>query len=1287
MAILAKGQLGLIDLNDVQAFPTKPTGATNGSLWLNTTDNQIYVYNSGNWQVSTLGLVLGGRNLLKTSGQIAFNPNNTGTGTSTLTSDATGTYYHAVPTTGQSISLYSYLGSYLSQNLQSGSTYSFSLDVRASAAATVSMYIKNGNNSATLSTTTTLALTANTWARIACKGFVADSNTITNILTDIFLNVASVNLDYKNLQLETGNTNTDWNPAPEDAQNQINSINTSLNDLADDSKLSRFERSLVRQQVNDLTGLWLASTDSMPTLATIDAGGIGSLYALRKAARDIGADTTPGTNYTNVGTNYTTLANYLNSLSPKPWDTALADTSSTPVTPATWNADWKAYNDSFNLLQIDVQDRQKAYSDTAAGNAQSGAIAAVQNAAAHQTTAIANPSFTINAPIATIGLPEYQGYHTDNWQINRNYIMGANTTYSWNGVLATTNFINLTLDGDALADLSGKTISLSLSYETTNLVRGTTNPWMGMELTVTYNDGTIGYLDCMGGNPPTGTSNGYVTAVNHYTLKTTTTIKTLSLMWGARDVTGTINLQQPMIQIGSISDPSMVMFMVSPKDMWAQMGNRIRPITNPTFSTGTSLTMNVNLYGDGTNNDSVAWDQNGNIVVTSKWQDVNLDDNQSWAFSSDATGYKVVKVPSFAIDVTNGTVKGVKYDGTFLSPVTSITAGDQVELTSTDNVLYVSLKDTDSGWGESYTPTSAEIISFFLGWKMCNGTYNTNYTAKREVDTLTIGNAATVAGNITVTLAGTNYPVAVAIGDSTTTVASKIAATTFTGYTVTHSTNVVTFTATQDILTAPTFSDTDGTGVTGTFATTTTGDVKKWYPIGDTDISRVTNPLNGAPTDGSPTLGELTINKYQVVYQVGTPTQVTGYTYNGLLSLIQGNNTVTVSYPVSTPQIQTGDVKYATNLATSTQDLTYVIPISMKRVTDVEAKTTADAIVNTVTQSTSYQTALSGKANSSALSNYAQQGSLDTTNANVKGLTDTINGINTSLSSYVTTTTMNTNINGVKYGFYKAGGMNLIKNSVGYDYDRLNSVITFWNDYTSYQVKTIQTNDLSNLGFGSGFYYAADTQNKGIYQDVTVVQGQHYTLSWYLNKMTKGADSSYRFFIQIEEQQTDGTWAVPTNGQIADNSSTTTNGFESNYMNYIPSTGITTARIRFIGYGNVEAYISGIMFTIGDIPIQWTLATGEAYNSNVRMNINGITVSQIDANGNETGYTQITPDEFAGYHSPNNDGTFEKVFYLNGDETVTKKITATDEVTMGNIKILPINGAGSVGWAFIPNNG
>jgi hypothetical protein len=95
------------------------------------------------------------------------------------------------------------------------------------------------------------------------------------------------------------------------------------------------------------------------------------------------------------------------------------------------------------------------------------------------------------------------------------------------------------------------------------------------------------------------------------------------------------------------------------------------------------------------------------------------------------------------------------------------------------------------------------------------------------------------------------------------------------------------------------------------------------------------------------------------------------------------------------------------------------------------------------------------------------------------------------------------------------------------------------------------------------------------------------------------------------------------------------------------------------------------MLNDGSVPLHWTLATGELYNTNIRMDLNGIRVSRIEE-GKEVGYTLVTPEEFGGYFI-NADGNAEKIFYLQEDETVSKKFRAKEEITMGTIKIVKVN--------------
>jgi len=106
----------------------------------------------------------------------------------------------------------------------------------------------------------------------------------------------------------------------------------------------------------------------------------------------------------------------------------------------------------------------------------------------------------------------------------------------------------------------------------------------------------------------------------------------------------------------------------------------------------------------------------------------------------------------------------------------------------------------------------------------------TYVTALKEVDTLTVTGAATADGNITITLNGVAFTVAVLNGDSESAIGDKIRATAMTGWTVggTGGTAVVTFTKTAiGVCSIPLFSAAS-TGVIATFFVTTYGTTETW---------------------------------------------------------------------------------------------------------------------------------------------------------------------------------------------------------------------------------------------------------------------------------------------------------------------------------------------------------------------------------------------------------------------------------------------------------------------------
>jgi predicted heme/steroid binding protein len=101
-----------------------------------------------------------------------------------------------------------------------------------------------------------------------------------------------------------------------------------------------------------------------------------------------------------------------------------------------------------------------------------------------------------------------------------------------------------------------------------------------------------------------------------------------------------------------------------------------------------------------------------------------------------------------------------------------------------------------------------------------------------EIASVKFDTGATSAGNITITLNGTAYNVAVAAGDDATAVATKVRNTSFAGWTTSGSGTTVTFTANKvGAKSATTFTDTGTTGVTATVTRTQPGYIGKGFKL------------------------------------------------------------------------------------------------------------------------------------------------------------------------------------------------------------------------------------------------------------------------------------------------------------------------------------------------------------------------------------------------------------------------------------------------------------------------
>lgn len=121
--------------------------------------------------------------------------------------------------------------------------------------------------------------------------------------------------------------------------------------------------------------------------------------------------------------------------------------------------------------------------------------------------------------------------------------------------------------------------------------------------------------------------------------------------------------------------------------------------------------------------------------------------------------------------------------------------------------------------------------------------------------------------------------------------------------------------------------------------------------------------------------------------------------------------------------------------------------------------------------------------------------------------------------------------------------------------------------------------------------------------------------------------------------------------------------------------------VEFYGSADSNATFTDSMLSVGEYKTLWTQASGEIMNTQVNINLDGVLVKSSIYLGD---YTVMSPLEFAGYSKIN--GTVTKVFSLNKDTTVVKKLKAEDEVKMIPIKIVPVTTGNLQGWAFVPTS-
>lgn len=260
-------------------------------------------------------------------------------------------------------------------------------------------------------------------------------------------------------------------------------------------------------------------------------------------------------------------------------------------------------------------------------------------------------------------------------------------------------------------------------------------------------------------------------------------------------------------------------------------------------------------------------------------------------------------------------------------------------------------------------------------------------------------------------------------------------------------------------------------------------------------------------------------------------------------------------------------------------------------------------------------------------------------------------------------------INNIVNNVQNSGGNNLIQNSVMFAYDDKGIPSNWTVGDTGTLIINSSAEALSNGGL-SGHIFTLS--NKIVKQRVYVKQDNdsetnktYYTFSTKIKKDTTGT-----CYIKIYNDKEEHIIELKA-------------GENSFYKDYelkglLPKSNYYD--IEFYGSADSNATFTDNMLAVGEYKTQWTQANGEIMNTQVNVNIDGVLVKSSIYLGD---YTVMSPLEFAGYSNIN--GIVTKVFSLNKDTTLVKKLESEDEVKMVPIKIVPITTGDLQGWAFVPS--
>lgn len=253
--------------------------------------------------------------------------------------------------------------------------------------------------------------------------------------------------------------------------------------------------------------------------------------------------------------------------------------------------------------------------------------------------------------------------------------------------------------------------------------------------------------------------------------------------------------------------------------------------------------------------------------------------------------------------------------------------------------------------------------------------------------------------------------------------------------------------------------------------------------------------------------------------------------------------------------------------------------------------------------------------------------------------------------TYVTKNEYEATSNSTNLAISSSGGTNLIKNSIGFGKE-VDGSLTEWMVSGTGTLSSIQEKRLARYGGESELLITESGGNAFVvYQDFITLPSQKYTIAFSLCYEQTGASG----LIEVDVLDIDASTPVKINN-IVTLGGTSISDYKNISKTFIANSERTRIRITV---SRSVSHIAALRCNIGTVPFQWTLASGETYNMNVRIDATGLRVFSNEALGN---YTAITPEQFAGYY--NN----ERAFWMNMDETHMVKGVIEDELAVGNIR-------------------